>query len=216
MAPTFLYFDMGNVLLNFSHEREAEQIARVAGLQPAAVWKLLFEDGLHWQAERGELSGRPYYDRFCELTGVRPDYAAFEQAGNDIFWLNEAIVPLVEGLRTRGLGLGVLSNTSAAHWEHCTRRFALLGSDFAVHALSFQIGIMKPDPRIYAAATRLAGVRPGEILFIDDRPENVAAARMVGWDAVVFSTAESLNADLSSRGLLSGPQTPVSAAEIVR
>lgn len=216
MPPTFIYFDMGNVLLHFSHEREAEQIAQVAGLPPAAVWKLLFEEGLHWQAERGELAGRPYYERFCERTGSLPDFAAFERAGNEIFWSNDAIVPLVERLSASGIGLGVLSNTSAAHWEYCTRQFPLLTTAFAVHALSFELGVMKPDPRIYAAATGLASVRAGEILFIDDRPENAVAARLIGWDSVVFTSIDLLAADLSVRGLLSTPETPVSAAEIVR
>jgi putative hydrolase of the HAD superfamily len=209
--PEFIYFDMGNVLLHFSHEREAEQIARVAGLAPAAVWKLLFADGLHWQAERGELSRRQFYERFCELTKSRPDFAAFEEAGNDIFWLNEAIVPIVAALREAGRRLGVLSNTSEAHWDHCTRKFPLLTESFPVHALSFRIGAMKPDPRVYAAAADLAGFAGGEILFIDDRPDNFAAARQAGWQAVAFESASQLAKELAACGILHEPDARASS-----
>lgn len=202
MLPEFIYFDMGNVLLHFSHEREAEQIARVAGLKPAAVWKLLFEDGLHWQAERGELRPQAFYDRFCELTGTRPDYRAFLDAGNDIFSLNAAIVTVVESLRAAGARLGVLSNTSEAHWEHCTRRFPIMTACFPVHALSFRIGVMKPDPRVYSAAAELAGAACEKILFIDDRPDNVLAARAAGWQAVVFESAGQLAEELARRDLI--------------
>src|SRR5688572_7135818 len=100
MPVKFIYFDMGNVLLHFSHEREAAQIAALTGAAPQVIWKLLFVDGLHWEAERGELSRRGFYKRVCKATGAKPDFEAFEQAENDIFWLNEAIVPLVERLRS--------------------------------------------------------------------------------------------------------------------
>ena len=49
MRPQFIYFDMGNVLLHFSHERMAEQMARVAGIEPALAWRILFEDGSRWR-----------------------------------------------------------------------------------------------------------------------------------------------------------------------
>ena len=53
MPPQFFYFDMGNVLLGFSHERMAEQMARVAKIDARRDWTILFEDGLHWAYERG-------------------------------------------------------------------------------------------------------------------------------------------------------------------
>lgn len=216
MPVRFIYFDMGNVLLHFSHEREAQQIAAVTGADPPAIWKLLFVDGLHWEAERGEISRRGFYERVCDATGAQPAFDLFEIAENDIFWLNEAIVPLVERLRSDGRSLGVFSNTSEAHWDHCTRRFPFLTTSFAVHALSFQIGVMKPDPRAFAAATKLAGVSPAEILFIDDRLENVRAAEAFGWGAILFESAGQLIDDLSRRGLFSASATPVSAAKNVR
>lgn len=216
MPVKFIYFDMGNVLLHFSHQREAEQIAALIGADPQAIWKLLFVDGLHWEAERGELSRHGFYERVCKATGTRPDFEAFEQAENDIFWLNEAIVPLVERLQANGRQLGVLSNTSEAHWDHCTRCFPFLTTAFPVHALSFRIGVMKPDSEVYAAATKLAGVSPGEVLFIDDRLENVSAAQAVGWEAIAFESANQLTDDLSRRGLISPSATPVSAGKTVR
>lgn len=200
MPPKFIYFDMGNVLLFFSHDRQAEQIGRLTGARPAAVKKLLYEDGLHWLAERGEVSGEQFLERVCEQTGSRPDAAALELASNDIFWLNAAIVPLVAQLRSAGLRLGVLSNTSAAHWQFCRARFRLLEL-FHLSALSFEIGAMKPAPQIYAAAAEMAGAAPAEIFFTDDRPENVAAARAAGWDAVVFESAAQFGDSLRERGV---------------
>src|SRR5262245_7555822 len=94
MAISFLYFDMGNVLLYFSHEKMAEQMARVAGIPPAQAWKILFEDGLEWAYERGELTRDQFYSRFCEAAGARPDLNALDQAGDDIFNINAPMIGL--------------------------------------------------------------------------------------------------------------------------
>lgn len=203
MTPQFLYFDMGNVLLPFSHERAAQQMAGVAGIDPRRAWEIVFSpEGLHWSYERGELTREQFHARFCEQTGRRPDIDALDHAGNDIFSLNIPIVGLLGGIAAAGHRLGVLSNTSVSHWRHCTARFAILTTLFRVHALSYQLGALKPDPRIFAAAEGLAKVPPASIFFTDDRPENVAAARAAGWDAVVYESVSSLNEELRQRGVI--------------
>ena len=198
----FLYFDMGNVLLPFSHERMAEQLAHVAGTDPHIAWRILFEDGLHWSYERGEFSREQFYSRFCEEAGVPlGDIQALDEAGNDIFQLNAPLIGLVGKLRAAGYRLGVLSNTSASHWAHCTRRFRALTSVFGVHALSYEFHALKPAAAVYAAAQKLAGVPAEQIFFTDDRPENAAAALAAGWDAVPYESVSQLNEALRQRGI---------------
>jgi len=107
MQPQFVYFDMGNVLLPFSHEKMAEQMARVAGIESKRAWQILFEDGLEWAYERGELTREQFYGRFCESAGSWPDMTALDGAGNDIFELNAPIMGLVGRLFCAGYCLGV-------------------------------------------------------------------------------------------------------------
>ncbi|HEX5102654.1 MAG TPA: HAD-IA family hydrolase, partial [Pirellulaceae bacterium] len=66
---------------------------------------------------------------------------------------------------------------------------------------SFRIRAMKPDERVYAEAARLANVSPAEILFTDDRADNVAGARAAGWDAVLFESTNQLSGELRRRGI---------------
>jgi putative hydrolase of the HAD superfamily len=205
MKPEFLYFDMGNVLLRFSHERMAEQMSRVVGTDPSTAWRVLFDgaSGLHWPYERGEFSREHFYARFCEAASVRlPDVDALDAAANDIFELNAPIIGLVGRLSAAGYRLGVCSNTTQSHWTHCTSRFGALTTVFPVHALSFRLRAMKPDPRFYIAATKLAGIVPEQILFTDDRADNVAAAQAAGWDAVQFESVSQLNQAFRSRGFV--------------
>ena len=203
MKPRFFYFDLGNCLLHFSHERMAEQMGRVAGIPARRAWDILFEEGLEWAYERGEISREVFCARFCEAAQVRGvDAAALDAAGNDIFELNTPIIGLIGRLAGAGNRLGVFSNTTPSHWEHCTRRFGALTSVFAVHALSYRLGAMKPAAEAFSAARELAGVPAEAIFFADDREENVQAAREAGWEAVVYRSVWELNEELRERAVL--------------
>ncbi len=203
----FIYFDMGNVLLTFSHQIAARQTAELCGIPETLAWQILFDEGLHWEYERGELAEAEFLSRFCqrarsESSFVAPDPQKFDLAASSIFELNTRILPILFGLRSAGYRLGVLSNTSSAHWRYCTGRFSLLLELFQRHALSYQIGAMKPSAAIYDKAAEIAGVSPREILFFDDRPENITAAAAHGWDAVLFTTPAAAAMDLAKRGVV--------------
>src|SRR5262245_4110893 len=204
MRPQFIYFDMGNVLLHFSHEKMAQQMARVAGIEPALAWQILFDGhaALEWAYERGELTRDEFYSRFCQAVGASPDIEPLDAAGNDIFELNAPIIGPVGRLAAAGYRLGVCSNTTRSHWIYCTGRFRALTKAFSVYALSFELRAMKPDPKFYVAATKLTGVGPEGVFFIDDRPDNVAAAVAAGWDAVQYESVSQLNDALRSRGVV--------------
>ena len=200
--PSFFYFDLGNVLLYFSHEQACTQVAEVAGISSERVQEIIFESGLQWRYERGQIDCDAFHQEFCQASSTTTERAPLELAGSAIFEFNHSITPILEALTARGQRLGVLSNTCAAHWRYATDgRYAALGQHFEVYALSFEMGTAKPEPEIYHAAAELAGVPATEIFFTDDRPENIEAAREAGFDAVLFTGSERLAADLNARGV---------------
>lgn len=200
--PRFLYFDLGNVLLNFDHRLACRQMGEVAGVPAEKVWDVVFESGLERRYETGEVDDLEFFEIFCRQTGTRPDYEALLLAGSEIFTPNVSVYPVVNGLMTAGHRLGILSNTSPAHWAYCyPRGYALLGRGFEVYALSYELGACKPSPEIYAGAARLAGVAPGEIFFVDDIAGHVAGARQAGFDAVQYTGTPKLVDDLRERGI---------------
>jgi putative hydrolase of the HAD superfamily len=67
---------------------------------------------------------------------------------------------------------------------------------------SCYLGLSKPGPAIYRLALDLAGVQPGQAVMIDDRLQNVEAARSVGMQAIQFLNAVQLRADLEALGLV--------------
>jgi HAD superfamily hydrolase (TIGR01509 family) len=201
MPIRFAYFDMGNVLLAFSHERAAEQMAQVAGITPQLAWRIVFEEGLQWAYERGEINRGEFLHRFCLAAEVQPDRDALDHASSAIFEPIPEILPVLRRLRAAGVPLGVLSNTSPSHWRYVTDRFGFLSELFCRHALSYELGNMKPDPDVFRQAEEMAGVPPGEIFFTDDREENVTAARLQGWDAEIFRSPRELATALECRGI---------------
>jgi glucose-1-phosphatase len=212
MPVKVLYFDLGNVLLSFSHEQMCRQMAEVAGVSAEVVNEVLFAaDGattVQWRYEVGQLSTDDYFDYFCRQTGTRPDRRRLEHAACDIFRPIAETSALVRRLAATGQRLAVMSNTNPLHWQFVSDgRFDVLraigrpGAMFNGAVLSCEVGSMKPDRGIYRAAIERAGVPAEQILFIDDRSENVAGARSAGMDAVLFLDAETLANDLRARGI---------------
>jgi len=200
-APAFLYFDLGNVLVLFTVERMCRQMAEAAGTDPAHIHQLVFDSGLQRRFELGQITETEFYEQFCQGLGRWVDREALSQAACDIFTLNSTIVPVLAGLYQAGYPLGILSNTCHAHWEHCRRRFRLLDEIFSVHALSYRLGAMKPDPAIFLAAARLARTGPERIFYTDDLPGHIAGAMAAGFDAVPYTDTPALVKELRRRGL---------------
>lgn len=112
--------------------------------------------------------------------------------------VDPVVVDLVAQVRERvgASNVGLLSN---AH--DCLRAdLRLLGVDhlFAEVVCSAEVGLAKPDPAIYRLAVETFGVEPAACLFVDDRPENVEAAREVGMRAHTFTDAASCSAFLDT------------------
>lgn len=202
MAIRFVYFDFGNVLFTFDHRRAARQMAEVAGVRAERVWEIVFDGDLEQRYEAGQISSDEFYEAFCRATDTRPDRDRLLRAAGAIFELNTPIVPVVAQLQSAGYRTGVLSNTCECHWEYCIDgKFALLPGAFEQLILSYEVGAMKPEAKIYDAAIEAAGVRPEEIFFIDDRRENVDGALAAGMDAVLFQSPQQCADELQRRGL---------------
>ena len=202
MPPKFIYFDLGNVLLNFSHPRMCRQMAEVAGLSEEAVFQALFTSGLELDYERGRVSTPEFYEQFCAATGTRPDLERLSHAPCDIFSVHVATKRILSQFLAAGYRLGLLSNTNEMHYNFFARgRYALIPTAFEQLVLSFEVGAIKPEPPIFQAAIEKAGVRPEEIFFTDDIAGHVEGARAAGIDAVQFTTPAALLDALLERGV---------------
>ena len=122
-----------------------------------------------------------------ERCGVTADMSDFGRR-----WLegqppNAAWIGALWSLRARGHFVGLLSNmmpTFEPHWRAMTPPDDL----FDDLVLSYDVGLRKPDPAIYALAAERAGAPPERCLLVDDLAANCDAARAAGWSAVLYET----------------------------
>ncbi|HET7573760.1 MAG TPA: HAD family phosphatase, partial [Solirubrobacterales bacterium] len=189
--------DYGNVL---SLEQEGEAVTRLEGLTGAEA--TLFAEA-YWRYrddfDRGVLDGAAYWrsvaadlgvdlsdDRVAEL--VREDAQSWVR-------LNERMVAWLWSLVDAGVPTAILSNMARETWE-------LAGPPLegVPATVSFELGVIKPEPEIYHACLARLGVEPREAVFVDDRPVNVEAARQLGMQAFVFVGADELRAELEASG----------------
>jgi HAD superfamily hydrolase (TIGR01509 family) len=195
-----IVFDMGNVLLHFSHERMCRQIAEVCGSPATDVRRWLFDDGWELAFERGDISADEFQRRVEQRAGRTVDRNALSLAAADIFTLNEPLVPLLDGLRAAGLRLVLLSNTNEWHLDFVRQRYGVL-ERFDESVVSFAARAVKPEPAIFEAALKAIDCAPGEAFYTDDIPDYIAMGRQCGLQAEVFVDAEILRSQLATRGL---------------
>ncbi len=193
-------FDMGNVLVFFSHDRMCEQMGALCGQTGPAMRRLLFDTGAQLDYERGRYTDAAFHGWFQDQVRRTVDLDSLGVAASDIFTLNEPVVPILDGLKRAGIRLVLLSNTSAPHLRFVKSRFDVLDR-FDELVVSFEAGAVKPEPAIYEAALRAIDCDPSECFYTDDIPAYVEEGRRHGLDAEVFIGADELRRHLAVRGV---------------
>lgn len=184
----FVFFDLGNILLSFDPNQACLNVARRFGIDPETAHQAIYGGGLQHRYERGEITGHVFADHLrSEFDRSRDQMPTGEllDAVSDMFQPVDTMPLALQSVRDSGLSVGLLSNTCEAHWDWIRRRkYPATEFPFDVTILSYEVGAMKPDAKIYEVAERACGVSLGQILFLDDRPENVEGAVRRNWQAV--------------------------------
>jgi putative hydrolase of the HAD superfamily len=199
MIRTFL-FDLGNVLLYFSHERMCAQLGALCGRSDREMRTLLMDSGLHDDYERGRLSEAVFQQRLESLLEQDLDLTDLQRAGGDIFESNPPMLPVLDALRARGHRLVLLSNTNETHINWVRGHFDVLRR-FDECVLSFRVGAIKPESAMYEAALRAIQCRPEECFYTDDIPAYVVRGREFGLQAEMFTGVDELRGQLNARGI---------------
>src|SRR5712691_193227 len=203
--PKVVVFDLGKVLLDFDYSIAAGRIALQGKMLPAEIRKFIDHSPLLFRFETGLLTTRRFYDEICAATGFCGSLEDFAGFFSDIFVPIEPMVRLQAALRERGVPTYIFSNTNELAIAHIRRNFAFF-SNFDGYILSYEHGAMKPDAKLYEVVERQTGHRHAGILYLDDRPENIAAGAARGWQVILHESAEKTRAAVLKLGLLEDPQ----------
>jgi HAD superfamily hydrolase (TIGR01509 family) len=149
--------------------------------------------------ECGRVDGEGLLKHMQSLTQPAATIAELHAKWLDMFQLEPDMAELARRLSSH-YRVYLLSNVGDLHWTHLCREYAL---DRLGHGVltSFLAGSMKPHAAIYAEAERRFTLEPAATVFIDDRPENIAAARDRGWHGIVHGSFSATRDALRSLGV---------------
>lgn len=200
MTISACLFDMGNVLVHFSHARMCRNVAAVCEIDEPTATNLMLHEGLQWKLETGESTEEEFHAEIERRLNRSVPFDALRIATADIFQLNESIVPLLEELHVQQMRLVLLSNTSLNHLQFIERNFHVL-QYFDALTTSFQVGVLKPADAIYQDAVAKALCAPENCFYTDDIEDYVLKARTLGLHAEVYTDTIATRAALRKLGV---------------
>jgi putative hydrolase of the HAD superfamily len=200
-------FDLGAVVFRWRPEILLSRVLPERAATPAAAGPLVDEffqgfSGDWGEFDRGTVDVPELVRRMSARTGLSPDEVhRVVQAVPDELQPIPETVALIRALREAGHATCYLSNMPAPYAEHLETAHPF-GEWFRDGVFSSRVQLIKPDPAIFRLAEQRLALDPPNTLFIDDSPRNVAAAQAAGWQALHFTHAAQLAADLRSGGWL--------------
>jgi putative hydrolase of the HAD superfamily len=197
-------FDYGQVLSLPPNPAAWARIRTTTGLD---------EDRLHeayWHFrhdyDRGALTGPAYWLAVAGRAGITLDEAhiAVLLAADVDLWtdLNQPMVEWAARLQHADIRTGILSNIGDSMAEGIITRFSWL-SGFYHCTWSHALFMAKPEPEIFLEAAEALGTSPPNILFLDDREDNIAAANALGFQTLCYTTQLAFEREMRGRGLTS-------------
>lgn len=196
-AIKVILFDLGRVMVDFDHRRAAQRISFFCAKSPSQIYNLFFESEATIAFEAGKITPQEFYCQIKQMLDLKLSYDSFIPIWNDIFFLspnNRSTFKLVNSLR-RGYKTALLSNINTLHYEYVRENFPVFGV-FDRTFLSFQLGLIKPDPQIYNKVIQELKVSPQEVFYTDDRADLVESAKSLGINACIFVNPAQLISDL--------------------
>lgn len=205
-GPTWVVFDYGGVICTPQPEGDVALLAAAAGVPVPDFQSAYWAYRLSW--DRAELDGTTYWHKVAAALGLSFSMAQIAELTRlDIAsWLHlrDGTVALIGDLAAAGYPLALLSNAPAEVAEVVAG--LPVARAFSCCAFSCFLGAAKPEPECYQAVLAMLGARPADVVFLDDRPENVAAAAALGIRAVHFSTPPQARAALAAHGVAAAPR----------
>lgn len=199
-------FDLDGVFLFVDHDTFVSNFSERFSLSGDLVRKVLFEEHLAkgnfddlrcgkvppeiwWQYVFGSLG--------LEGKATKQDYL---EEMVKVRAVNDRVVALINTLHKQGIRTAVCSNNYRDNIEFLKQKFDL-EEYFDVMVFSYEVGAMKPDPRIFRELVKRAGVKPYEIVFSDDKADKLRGALEVGIKAFVYENFDSYLRKLQELGV---------------
>ncbi|HLH31414.1 MAG TPA: HAD family phosphatase [Terriglobia bacterium] len=195
-----LLFDLGKVLIDFNFETGVQALHASCSISRDRFEEVLWDETWIRRYERGEISTGEFHSYLCETAALKMDLIGFRDVWSSVFLPGLLVSEDLLGALKKRYPLILVSNTNEAHFEFIRSRYPVV-EFFDEHVLSYEVGSLKPDRKIFEQAIRVSGCAPEALFFTDDREENILAARELGIRAHQFRTERKLIEALQEAGV---------------
>lgn len=207
-------FDYGQVLSNPPDAAAWARLLSITGLDETPFHEAYW--AFRHDYDRGALTGPAYWRAVAARTGITLNAAQLAEVfATDVDVWTNLNLPMVEWaarLQRAGIRTGILSNIGDSIAEGIVAKLPWL-SGFDHCVWSHSLFLAKPDPAIYLKTAESLHTAPANILFLDDREENVAAATALGFQAIHYTTQAVFEQDMRRCGL--SPLLTVGLPELI-
>jgi len=184
MTIRAIFFDFGGVIARTEYQAPRQHLAERLGMEYEDVVKIVFESPSSDSAAVGEISAE---DHWAEVTKrLRQPESETEVIREEFFAgdvIDHEIVDYLRSLRS-DYHVGLISNAWPDLRDYIIEQKIEDAFDHMV--ISAEVGVMKPEARIYKIALEQAGVSPDEAVFVDDFFENIEGCQAVGMHGIHF------------------------------
>lgn len=197
-------FDLGGVLIDWNPRYLYRKLFK--GDESAMEHFLANICAPSWNTQQD--AGRSFAKGCALLKEVHPEAAHlidawFERYDEMLAGPIQGTVDLLGNLRRQGVPLYALSNWSAETFPFALKRFEFLRW-FDGIMLSGEVGLVKPDPKIYDLFLKTFAINPASAVYVDDLEPNVRSAADVGMQGILFTDPAGLRTDLRRAGFIYG------------
>lgn len=201
MTIKAVVFDIGNVLLNWQPEALYDSV--IGADRRRALFAEVDLSGMNEQIDLGA----PFRDTIYAMAEAHPDWSDEIRLWHDR-WIDMASpaidhsVRLMAALKSKGIPVFSLTNFGIDSYTLAETHYPFM-NDFDRDFISGHMKVIKPDPQIYQMLEDASGLSGVNLIFTDDRADNIAAAAARGWQTHLFEGPEGWAARLVAEGLLS-------------
>jgi FMN phosphatase YigB (HAD superfamily) len=188
--PKAVIFDLGKVLLDFDYEKLARNMQQHCAISAEELLSsALCVSGLQQRYESGLLTSQAFFEEVKRISGFQLGYEKFEPLFADIFTPIPGMIDLQRRLQIRGIPTYIFSNTNEIAVKHIRQTYPFF-ANFTGYVYSYEQRSLKPDPRIYEAVEKLAKHNRADLLYLDDRAENIDQGKARGWQVIQHVSTE--------------------------
>ncbi|URN99244.1 glucose-1-phosphatase [Leclercia adecarboxylata] len=186
-------FDLGNVIVDIDFNRVLGAWSNFSRV-PLATLKQSFTMGEAFhQHERGEITDEVFAEKLCQEMALSLSYEQFSHGWQAIFvGIRPDVITIMHKLREQGHRVVVLSNTNRLHTTFWPEEYPDVKAAADKIYLSQEMGMRKPEARIYQAVLQAEGFSAADAVFFDDNVDNIEGANQLGITSILVTGKQTI------------------------